>query len=81
MLVHLGKPALVLAPMEGITDAPARELLSEIQPWDFCVSKFIRVSHAVPPDHALLRSIPELKNGARNYFWNSGNSADLRRQC
>lgn len=58
-------PALILAPMEGITDAPMRRYLTTFQPWTFCVSEFIRVSHSVPPDHVLLKYVPELLNDSK----------------
>lgn len=58
-----GKSALVLAPMEGVTDAPMRTLLSERGGLTHCVSEFFRVSENVPSKRALLKHMPELKNG------------------
>lgn len=60
-----GKPALVLAPMEGVTDAPMRALQAERGAFTFCVSEFLRVCHLVPPSKVFLRHIPELENGCR----------------
>lgn len=57
-------PALILAPMEGITDAPMRALMTEIGSFSFCVSEFIRVSISALPEKEFLRHVPELRNGA-----------------
>ena len=54
------KPALVLAPMEGVTDAPMRAMLTERGGFSFCVSEFLRISQEVPPAHTFLDYIPEL---------------------
>jgi tRNA-dihydrouridine synthase C len=54
------KPALVLAPMEGVTDAPMRALMSERGGFSFCVSEFMRVGHERIPDHVWRTHIPEL---------------------
>src|SRR5690606_31301206 len=59
------QPALLLAPMEGITDASMRSLQSESGAFQFCVSEFIRVSHHPVPAKVFSRCIPELENGAR----------------
>lgn len=57
------KPALVLAPMEGVTDAPMRALLTELGDFTFCVSEFLRISQDVPPPRTYLEHVPELKQG------------------
>lgn len=62
-MVRNGQPALVLAPMEGVTDAPMRAVQGEIGAFSFAVSEFLRVSHTVPPEHVFFRHIPELKTG------------------
>lgn len=64
MIVN-GQPALVLAPMEGVTDAPMRALMGEMGSFSFSFSEFLRVSHEVPPLHVFYRHIPELKAGCR----------------
>ena len=56
-------PALVLAPMDGITDAPMRAVQGEIGAFTHAVSEFVRVSQEVPPNHVLLRHVPELQTG------------------
>jgi len=58
-------PALVLAPMEGVTDAPMRALQGECGAFTYCVSEFLRVSQAVPPAKVFFHHIPELRNGSR----------------
>jgi tRNA-dihydrouridine synthase C len=63
--LRLGEPALILAPMEGVTDYPMRALLSSLGGFAFCVSEFLRVSHEVPPAKVFLRHVPELKHGSR----------------
>ena len=55
------QPALILAPMEGVTDAPMRALLSQLYPFAFCVTEFLRVSQDVIPDFVFQRHIPELE--------------------
>src|SRR5437763_9333579 len=61
--IEAGVPALVLAPMEGVTDAPMRALLSELGGFTFCVAEFLRVSQTVPGPRAFRRHVPELACG------------------
>ncbi len=58
-------PALILAPMDGITDAPMRALQGETGAFTFAVSEFLRVSSEVPPRRVFLRHIPELMHQGR----------------
>lgn len=58
-------PAIVLAPMDGITDAPMRELLSRVGCFSHAVSEFIRVSCMPLPPKVFSREVPELANAAR----------------
>lgn len=53
-------PALVLAPMEGITDAPMRRLQGETGVFTYTVSEFIRVSADVLPPKVFPKQVPEL---------------------
>lgn len=53
-------PALVLAPMEGVTDFPMRTLLAESGAFRFGVSEFVRVSQEIPPPKVFHRYVPEL---------------------
>ena len=59
-MLKLDVPALILAPMDGITDAPMRALQGETGAFTFAVSEFLRVSQLVPPRHLFQRHIPEL---------------------
>ena len=58
-------PALILAPMQGLTDAPMRAYQSESGAFTFAVSEFLRVSGDVPPAKLFLRHVPELRFGAK----------------
>ncbi len=58
-------PALALAPMEGVSDAFARALLTEIGGIDLCVSEFVRVTDRALPRAVLLSHCPELRHGGR----------------
>jgi tRNA-dihydrouridine synthase C len=58
-------PALILAPMEGVTDAPMRALQGATGAFTFAVSEFLRIAQAVPPQHVFHRHIPELRAGGR----------------
>jgi tRNA-dihydrouridine synthase C len=60
-----GTPALILAPMEGVTDAPMRAFLSERGGFSFCVSEFLRVSQDIPPPKTFYKHIPELLTDAK----------------
>lgn len=62
-MLHRDVPALILAPMDGITDAPMRALQGETGAFTFAVSEFLRVSSEVPPRRVFLRHIPELLHG------------------
>jgi len=59
-LIRPGVPALVLAPMEGVTDAPMRAVMTEYAPFTFCVSEFLRISQDVPGSRAYVDHVPEL---------------------
>ena len=58
-------PALILAPMDGVTDAPMRALQGETGAFSFAVSEFLRVSQEVPPLKVFHRHVPELLTGGR----------------
>jgi tRNA-dihydrouridine synthase C len=63
--IEAGTPALILAPMEGVTDAPMRALLSEVAGFTFCVTEFLRVSQSVPGVRVFREHVPELAAGCR----------------
>ena len=64
MFITRGKPAIVLAPMDGVTDALMRRLLTRRMPFSYCVTEFVRVSGLVPPDKTFLLDVPELRHGS-----------------
>lgn len=55
---------VVLGPMEGVLDSLMREMLTEINDYDFCVTEFVRVIDQTLPDHMFYRLCPELKQGS-----------------
>lgn len=65
MFLDPKKPAVILAPMEGITDAPFREFITRTGFYDFCVSEFIRVSGTVLSPKMFRKHIPELLHSSR----------------
>lgn len=52
--------ALVLAPMEGVMDAPMRALIADIGGFDYGVSEFVRVGQEVVTAQKILQEIPDL---------------------
>lgn len=56
---------LVLAPMEGLADAPMRALLTSMGGYDWCVSEFIRINDTLLPARVFRRYVPEADNGFR----------------
>lgn len=49
---------VVLAPMEGLLDALVRELLCEINDYDLCITKFLRVVDRSAAGKILLPTLP-----------------------
>lgn len=64
MLLHPDSPALVLAPMDGVTDPPMRAVQGEMGAFTFAVSEFIRVNDLPVPRKVFVRDVPELLTGA-----------------
>lgn len=60
--ISKSSPAIVLAPMEGVTDAPMRALMTERGGFSYCVSEFLRVSQEVLPARTFYDNVPELRN-------------------
>ena len=58
-------PAVILAPMEGVTDSPMRAVLTEFGDYDFCVSEFLRISQDILPERVYFDHVPELAKGCR----------------
>jgi|694.fasta_scaffold131640_3 tRNA-dihydrouridine synthase C len=59
-MIRQDQNALVLAPMEGITDAPMRALQGEWSAFSFAVSEYQRVAGQPIPEHVFEREVPEL---------------------
>jgi len=51
--------------MDGVLDAPMREVLTSVTRYDYCVSEFIRVNDLPVPESVLLKKMPELRTGSR----------------
>lgn len=59
------KLRIVLAPMEGVIDAPMRRLLTGMGGYGRCVTEFIRVTDVLLPERVFLRLCPELAYGGQ----------------
>jgi tRNA-dihydrouridine synthase C len=57
------RPALVLAPMDGVTDAPMRALQGASGAFTYAVTEFVRVSVDAIQTKVFARDIPELACG------------------
>ncbi len=58
-------PALVLAPMDGITDAPMRDFQGSTGTFSYAVSEFLRVSMDPLPMKVFRREVPEVNSHSR----------------
>lgn len=56
---------VLLAPMEGVLDSLVRELLSEVNDYDLCITEFLRVVDQRLPVKLFYRYCPELYNQSR----------------
>lgn len=54
---------IVLAPMQGVIDAPMRARLTSLGGYDRCVTEFVRVCDLRLPERVFLRLCPELERG------------------
>ena len=64
-MVYSHQPTLALAPMEGVSDATARALLTSLGGIDFCVTEFFRVTTRPVSPRIFRRDCPELDTGGR----------------
>lgn len=55
---------VLLAPMEGVLDSLVRELLTEVNDYDLCITEFVRVVDQLP-FKVFHRICPELQNASR----------------
>ena len=56
---------VLLAPMEGVLDSLVRELLTEVNDYDLCITEFVRVVDQLLPATVFHRLCPELHNNSR----------------
>ncbi|MFU2318311.1 tRNA dihydrouridine(16) synthase DusC [Rahnella sp. PCH160] len=56
---------VLLAPMEGVLDPLVRELLSEVNDYDLCITEFVRVVDQLLPVKVFHRLCPELLHDSR----------------
>ncbi|WP_431889378.1 tRNA dihydrouridine(16) synthase DusC [Pectobacterium colocasium] len=56
---------VLLAPMEGVLDSLVRELLTEVNDYDLCVTEFLRVVDQCLPVKSFYRLCPELQHASR----------------
>lgn len=56
---------VLLAPMEGVLDALVRELLTEVNDYDLCITEFVRVVDQLLPVKVFHRICPELLHASR----------------
>lgn len=58
----LNAPRFILAPMEGLTDFTMRHVLTQLSPYDWCVTEFLRITDRLMPDSVFFKHCPELHN-------------------
>ena len=51
---------IILAPMQGVLDPLVRQLLTEVNDYDLCISEFVRVVDQRLPPKVFYRLCPEL---------------------
>lgn len=56
---------VLLAPMEGVLDSLVRELLTEVNDYDHCITEFVRVVDQLLPAKSFYRICPELQHQSR----------------
>jgi len=56
---------VLLAPMEGVLDALVREILTDVNDYDLCITEFLRVVDSLLPAKSFYKLCPELRNHSR----------------
>lgn len=56
---------IILAPMEGVLDYHVRQILTEINQFDYCVTEFVRVTQHKLSNRTFYRLCPELNHGGK----------------
>lgn len=49
---------VLLAPMEGVLDSLVRELLTEVNDYDLCITEFVRVVDQLLPAKSISSDLP-----------------------
>ena len=49
---------VLLAPMEGVIDSLVRELLTEVNDYDLCITEFLRVVDQLLPVKSFYQTVP-----------------------
>lgn len=58
--ISRGRPAVLLAPMEGVTDGPMREFMTSLGGFTYCVAEFLRISQESQSAKCFQNHVPEL---------------------
>lgn len=58
---------IVLAPMEGLTDYPMRDVLTQLGNYDWCVTEFLRITSRLLPKHCFYEHMPELWHHSKTH--------------
>lgn len=64
-MIHPDRPALVFAPMDGVTDAAMRDHAGTWGAFSYSVTEFLRVSQIALPAKVFQREVPELRHNCR----------------
>lgn len=56
---------VLLAPMEGVLDSLVRELLTEVNDYDLCITEFLRVVEQLLPKKSFYKICPELSQASK----------------
>jgi len=56
---------VILGPMQGVLDHLMREILTDINDYDLCVTEFVRVVDQKLPQHVFTKLCPELATGSK----------------
>ena len=56
---------VLLAPMEGVLDSLVRELLTDVNDYDLCITEFLRVVDQLLPVKSFHKICPELQRQSR----------------
>ncbi len=67
---------VILAPMQGVLDPFVRQLLTEVNDYDLCITEFVRVVDQLLPEKVFYRLCPELSG--LYFFWYACASAVAR---